>query len=192
MIYGYLFWGISCEIVLWLVLSELTYDKSAWFQVMAWCQYLSQCWSSPVSECGVARSFRKYCFACLNSYTNKIFHFHIKIIWPLICVQQSTKRVWDAGQRHGWDHMWSYCLSVTQLIWNVALTKQQVTIIWISSKSPKRRSILQSSSTQRNNTPNLIAPMIKWTNCTFSLEHFSCHFKRLTQNLPSTFLCVTC
>ena len=51
-------WGISCELALRWMSLDLTYDKSTWDQVMAWCRqstshYLSQWWPRSLLPYGV-------------------------------------------------------------------------------------------------------------------------------------------
>ena len=62
--------GVSCEIIFRWMSMDLTDNKSALVQVMAWCRqatshYLSQCWLWPVLSYGVTRSQWVNLFMCV-------------------------------------------------------------------------------------------------------------------------------
>ena len=81
MIYG---WGISCETaVRWMSL-DLSDDKSALVQVMAWCRqatshYLNQCWPRSMSPYGVTRPQWVQC--CARWW----------VTWCLVCCRGSGR-----------------------------------------------------------------------------------------------------
>ena len=71
-------WGISCELTLRWMSLDLTDDKSALVQVMAWCHqatshYLSQCWPKSLSPYGVTRP------QWVKTHNNKL-------LWSLLCL----------------------------------------------------------------------------------------------------------
>ena len=92
-------WGISDEITLRWMSLDLTGDKSALIQVMAWCcqatrHYLSQCWPTSLSPYGVTRP------QCVNL----LFFFNIisPIKWNI-----NRLRLWYPGWNHDMATLWA-------------------------------------------------------------------------------------
>ena len=119
-------WGISNEIALrWMPL-DLTDDKSALVQVMAWCRqatshYLSQCWPRSMASNGVTRP------QWVNAYSMRIARIEIDQIWrrisqfPLCTTQISHNTPFCNRNVHTCAHLghgiWDWC--IVGFVWQV-------------------------------------------------------------------------